>query len=228
VIAMRPSRVALFGYAHVPWMKPHQRLIDADDLPDAVQRFRQAELAARLLEEGGYVRVGLDHFALPDDPLAVAAANGTLRRNFQGYTDDPADAVVGLGASSIGSLPGAIVQNERATGSYMRLVAQGRLPVVKGVALSVEDRVRGHAIERLMCDFALDLDRLAARFPDAPGAVAAVRADADDLLRAERGLVERDGAVLRVAAEARPFVRQLAASFDAYLRSGHARYSIAV
>ncbi len=116
VLSLRPDRIALFGYAHVPWMKKHQTMIDETALPDTAERFAQADLAARLIAEAGYQAIGIDHFALPDDSLAVAARDGTMRRNFQGYTDDSAEFLIGMGASSIGQTPKGHVQNMPATG----------------------------------------------------------------------------------------------------------------
>ena len=112
VAALRPNRVAIFGYAHVPWMKPHQRLLPEAALPGTLERLAQAEAAAAALADAGYVRVGLDHFALPEDDMAQAVGARRLARNFQGYTTDAAPVLIGLGASSIGTLPQGYVQNE--------------------------------------------------------------------------------------------------------------------
>src|SRR5262249_10153239 len=111
VIALAPNRVALFGYAHMPALKPHQRLIDERALPGGAERWAQFEAAAGLLQQAGYLWIGLDHFARSDDPLAVASAKGQLRRNFQGYTTDRCEALIGLGASAIGALPEGYAQN---------------------------------------------------------------------------------------------------------------------
>jgi len=122
-VAMRPNRIALFGYAHVPWVAKNQRMIAADALPSAVERGAQADAAATSLTAAGYVRVGIDHFALPDDALAVAAASGTLRRNFQGYTSDPTRTLIGVGATAIGRMPGGYVENVAETGAWARATA---------------------------------------------------------------------------------------------------------
>jgi len=158
VILLKPDRVALFGYAHVPWMKKHQNLIEQDKLADINGRFSQAQLAAQLLVNAGFVRVGFDHFARFDDTLAVAARTGRLRRNFQGYTDDPASALIGLGASSIGETRHGYVQNIVGTGRYMEEVRAGKIPTARGVELSKEDIARRWVIERLMCDMVLPRD----------------------------------------------------------------------
>jgi oxygen-independent coproporphyrinogen-3 oxidase len=223
---MRPDRIALFGYAHVPWMKTHQRMIDESVLPDPQQRLDQATAAAAMILAAGYVQIGMDHFALPADGLAVAAANGRLHRNFQGYTTDEAPVLLGFGASSIGGLPDGHVQNATATGEYVRRIAETGLAIARGVAFQGDDRLRGHAIERLMCDFELSFDALRRRFGASSEAVIAeLRAyalnDPDELL-----VLVPDGVL--VTDRGRPFVRVVAASIDKYLDRGKARHSVAV
>ena len=227
VVSLAPERIALFGYAHVPWMKKHQTMIPTETLPDLDARFVQAEAAASALVAAGYVRVGIDHFARPDDALARAALAGRLHRNFQGYTTDAADALLGFGASAIGRLPQGYVQNTVATGQYRAQVADGGLAIAKGIAFTNEDRVRGYAIERLMCDFAVDYSDLNARF----GAAAAAGTITDLAAIACRdtdGLTQADANGLAVTETGRPFVRKVAAGLDAYLRSGAGRHSSAV
>ena len=143
----------------MPWFRPQQRLIKDADLPTSPQRLAQAEAAHEALVQFGYRPVGLDHYAKPDDQLV--AKGGRVLRNFQGYTDDDADALVGLGASAIGRLPQGFAQNAPAVGNYSRAIAEGKLATVKGIALSDDDRLRGQIIERLMCDMAVDLDAIA-------------------------------------------------------------------
>ena len=156
---LKPQRVAVFGYAHVPWFRPQQRLIAQSDLPSSPERLAQAEAAHETLVQFGYRPIGLDHYAKADDQLA--AKSGRLQRNFQGYTDDDADALVGLGASAISRLPQGFAQNAPAVGNYSHAIAEGKLATMKGIALSDEDRLRGSIIERLMCDMAVDLDAIA-------------------------------------------------------------------
>jgi oxygen-independent coproporphyrinogen III oxidase len=219
--ALSPSRIALFGYAHVPWFKSHQKRIDTSSLPGAAERIAQMHAAAETLEECGYVAIGLDHFAQRSDALAHAACLGKLRRNFQGYTADIADALIGLGASSIGRLPQGYVQNAPDVGSYARAIEASRLAVAKGVAFSDDDRRRAAIIERLMCDFAVDLDA------HCGGADFAAALDAVDAL-ATSGIVARHGRRIVVTEEGRPFVRLVAAAFDAYLTQNTRRHSVAV
>ena len=160
---MRPDRFAVFGYAHIPSFKKHQRLIDEQTLPDTTERHAQAEAIAEALVAAGYRRIGLDHFARPEDELSLAAENGRLHRNFQGYTTDACRTLIGLGASAIGRTAEGYVQNEVAIGQYAQRVASGQLATSKGYRLTREDRLRADVIERLMCDFEADLDGLARR-----------------------------------------------------------------
>lgn len=214
------QRLALFGYAHVPWFKQHQRLIDDAALPDAAARLEQAQVAAETLTSFGYQAVGLDHFALPDDELAVAAREGRLHRNFQGYTTDEADALIGLGASAIGRLPQGFVQNAPDLGGYSRAVQSGRFATVKGLALSDDDRRRAAIIERLMCDLAVDLEDFAGNgFADEMAALGALSAD---------GLLTIEGTRIAITERGRPYVRVAAAVFDTYLAASQKRHSAAI
>jgi oxygen-independent coproporphyrinogen III oxidase len=219
--SLSPSRIALFGYAHVPWFKAHQKLIDTGSLPGASERMAQMYAAAETLEECGYVAIGLDHFAQRSDDLAQAARVGRLHRNFQGYTTDRADALIGLGASSIGWLPQGHVQNAPDVASYARAIEAGEFAVAKGAAFCDDDRRRAAIIERLMCDFAVDLD--------AHGGVAdlAAEIDAVDAL-AHSGVVVRNGRRIVLTEKGRPFVRLVAAAFDAYLPKNTKGHSVAV
>jgi oxygen-independent coproporphyrinogen-3 oxidase len=227
VIDMRPDRIALFGYAHVPWMKTHQRMIDESALPGVIERFEQSQYAAERLAAAGYVRVGIDHFALPKDSLASAAREGRLHRNFQGYTTDTAPALIGLGASSIGSLPQGYVQNLTATGEYTRRIAEAGLAIAKGVAFSSEDELRGYVIEELMCNFGVSVAELRRRFERAE--VDAVIADMRVQYALDHDdLVLFDGLSFHVTQRGRPFVRSIASKFDTYLAAGTARHSVAV
>jgi oxygen-independent coproporphyrinogen-3 oxidase len=221
---MRPDRIALFGYAHVPWMAKNQRMIATDALPGPAERAEQARRAADALLAAGYVAIGLDHFALPSDSLAIAAREGRLRRNFQGYTTDQAETLIGLGATSIGRTRFGHVQNIAETGAWARAVRAGVLPVAKGRALTDDDRLRAHVIERIMCDGSVDLDEAAARFGAAPGWW---DRDALDELAAD-GLLTRSGPRIALTPAGRPLCRVVAAAFDAYLPRSEAKHSVAV
>lgn len=219
--SLAPSRLALFGYAHVPWFKTHQRLIDTASLAGPAARIDQVRVASHTLAAHGYVPIGLDHFALPDDELATAQRAGRLRRNFQGYTTDEADALIGLGASAIGKLPQGFVQNAVDIAGYSRAAQGGTLAAVKGVPLTEDDRMRAAIIERLMCDLALDLDAVA------PGTDFTSEIEALAGLR-DAGMVQIEERRIVVTDEGRPFVRLVAAAFDAYLPQNRSRHSIAV
>lgn len=226
VLSMNPDRIALFGYAHVPWMKTHQRMIDETALPDAAERLLQSTAAAARIEAAGYVAIGIDHFARPSDKLAIATRSGHLRRNFQGYTTDDAPALIGLGASSIGNLPQGYVQNITATGEYIRAIRERGLAVARGIAFSSQDRLRGWVIERLMCDFRVSVDELRHRFGHAAAPIVsemtcAAEGDLD-------GVIDFDGRTFAVTSRGRPYVRSVASTFDTYLSSGAGRHSVAV
>lgn len=217
---LKADRVAVFGYAHVPWMKRHQALIPENLLPDPVARYRQLNAIHRVLtEEGGYSAIGLDHYALPGDAMAKAAAARRLRRSFQGYTTDSAPALVGFGASSIGSLPQGYVQNAQTAATYAKEIEADRLATVRGVALSPDDRLRRDVIERLMCCLAVDLDAVAAEHGADPAPLKAAASTGIVLFEGD-GLASWDGRRLVVNDRGRPFLRSIAALFDAYLAVG--------
>lgn len=211
VLAIDPDRVAVFGYAHLPSLKPNQRHIDSAALPNAVERFSQAEAIAEVLVAAGYRRIGLDHFAKPNDPMARALSAGTLRRNFQGYTTDRAETLLGFGASAIGRLPQGYLQNTPRIGAYENAIFAGRPATARGFALTDEDKLRAAVIERLMCDLTVDLDRVADAY--LPGFEFHRERTILDGLAAE-GIVETEGVRITVPEPMRPFVRRVAAVFD--------------
>jgi len=215
VIALDPDRVALFGYAHVPWMKKHMRLIDEGALPDKTMRFDLFESGALALEQAGYFPVGIDHFAKGNDPLVQAAKEGRLRRNFQGYTDDAADALIGVGASSIGFLPGGYVQNAVDMPLYREQILASKLTAAKYCPISAEDALRADVIERLMCDFGVDVGGLCARHGFEQEHLDVEIA----ALEPYKGLdfVQMEGRVLTMNPKARMMVRIVASVFDAYI-----------
>ncbi|MEX3009895.1 oxygen-independent coproporphyrinogen III oxidase [Hoeflea sp. TYP-13] len=227
IISLEPDRIALFGYAHVPWIKKHQKMIDEAALPGVAERFKQANHAAELLTANGYHRIGMDHFALQHDKLSRADRNGDLNRNFQGYTTDNADALIGMGASSIGRMPQGYVQNTPSTHDYQRRVdTEGGLATVRGLELSDDDHMRGWLIERLMCDFRFSSAELVERFGQLAVTVieeAEALANADD-----NGLFVRSGGTFQITESGRPYVRTIAAEFDRYLQKGTARHSVSV
>lgn len=225
-VELRPDRFSVFGYAHVPTFKKHQRKIDQAWLPDSRERHEQSCAIAKALQEAGYVQIGLDHFALPDDEMAVAMREGRLRRNFQGYTTDTSNVLLGFGASAIGHLPQGYVQNEVHTRAYEQSIAGGRLATVKGYALTDDDRLRAEIIERIMCDFGVSLDTICARH----GSVSEEMLKSSPRLQKliSDGIVELDGGSLAMADDSRFLVRSVAAAFDAHLDGAQQLHSRAV
>jgi oxygen-independent coproporphyrinogen-3 oxidase len=226
VIGLRPDRIALFGYAHVPWMAKRQKMIDEAQLPGPDARRRQSMLAANMLTQAGYQAIGIDHFSLPGDSLARARDDGALRRNFQGYTVDPADALIGLGASAIGCLPQGYVQNDPVTATYQLRVEAGAKPTRRGHALTLDDQVRRDAIEQILCQFGLDIDALTARYGDFARpvqlqAAGVMEAAPDGVLTPWRG-------GFRIDPDWRHYSRLIAAEFDTYLPAQPARHSLAL
>ena len=224
------DRVAVFGYAHVPWMKKQQAVIREDSLPGAAERFAQQQAIHRALtEDGGYAAIGLDHYARPTDGMAIAAAAGRLRRGFQGYTTDDAPALLGFGASAISQLPGGYAQNATTAAAYNATIDAGGLATARGVGLHAEDRLRREVIERLMCALEVDLVATAqAHGADPEGLLA----DAAGLARfVADGLATFDGRRVAVTERGRPFLRSVAALFDAYLavrEEGEPRHARAI
>ncbi|MDE2303633.1 MAG: coproporphyrinogen dehydrogenase [Sphingomonadales bacterium] len=217
-IALGADRIALFGYAHVPHQIARQRRIDASALPGQEDRFAMAALGHARLVDAGYVAVGFDHFARPGDPLARAAATRRLHRNFQGFSEDRATSVLGLGASAISSFEGLLAQNEKNTGLYRARLQSHGLATALGCARSAEDRRRGAAIEALLCHGSTSLRRL----PDAPG----LRQRLQPFL--DRGLARLAAGRLSILEAGVPYARSIAALLDSYRDSTSARFSPAI
>ncbi len=224
--ALNPSRVAVFGYAHVPWFKKQMKLIKEEDLPGTQERYEQAMAVANVLQEEGYIAVGLDHFVRPDDNMAQALNDGTLRRNFQGYTTDAADAMIGFGVSSISEFPQGFAQGGRDTLSWSNAVNAGRSPVGRGLTISKEDKMRAQIIERLMCDFTVDPIAIA----KAHGFDQSTLMNAFDRLKGleSDGMVKMNGFTVTVPQDRKIFVRNVAQAFDAHYVQAPAKHSRAV
>ncbi|MDV7270314.1 oxygen-independent coproporphyrinogen III oxidase [Thioclava sp. A2] len=220
LLSLSPDRVALYGYAHVPWMARRQTLIPSDHLPTPQERLELFDTARKLFVADGYDEIGIDHFALPTDGLATAQKAGKLRRNFQGYTDDLAEALVGMGASSISRFPQGYTQNNPSTGAHTGAIRQGQFSTSKGHVFSEDDKMRSRLIEALMCDFAVRTDELVRDFGADPVELAQMFtscADAfEDCVR-----VTADG--LEIPEKGRPLTRMIARHFDAYdlSKAGH-------
>ncbi len=159
-LTMKPNRLALFGYAYVPWKKKNMLLIDPKILPNEDLRFALYNIAAKTITDNGYISVGIDHFALPEDNMIVARNNHQLKRNFQGYTVDESNNLVGFGVSSITSLDNGYFQNVTNNVDYHKFIKTGNLPIAKGILLSEEDKLRGKIIEEIMCYLTCDISRI--------------------------------------------------------------------
>lgn len=216
-VELGADRIALFGYAHVPHMIARQKRIDGSNLPSQEDRFAMAWLGHELLTGAGYQPIGFDHFALPGDPMAKAARKGQLHRNFQGFTEDPAPVLLGLGATAISNFPGAIIQNEKNAGRYRMRLSQRLLPAGLGVLRSPRDQAIGRVIESLLCHGSAQLGAVK------PPALA----EALDSFIA-RGLAQFDGETLKILPDGLPYARTIAALFDPYRQDSLRRFSSAV
>jgi oxygen-independent coproporphyrinogen-3 oxidase len=214
VRSFAPDRVALFGYAHVPWVSKRQKLIDEDALPDDMARYTLATLASEALVDAGMTAIGIDHFARPGDALDTALKSGRLRRNFQGYTTDSCQTLIGLGASSISRFPAGYVQNAPATPGYMKRIHAGTFAGSRGYQLTDEDALRARAIELLMCDFRLDLDELQSQCGSHARSLAPILSG----IAAKYGdFVHLASQRLQISPEGRPLTRMIAAEFDQHV-----------
>ena len=221
VADLQPDRIACYGYAHMPRLKANQRRIDESTLPDVEARIDQAGIIAEEFQRRGFLKIGIDHFARPGDALAQAAAAGRLHRNFQGYTDDGRETLIGLGASSISRFRDGYVQNVSDVPGYVRAITGGALAPARGCRLDATERQRARTIESLMCQFQVDLDVTA---PDM------VLIEEFLLLQplVRDGLVQIDGRVVTATEAGRAVIRVIAAVFDPHTRQDAARFSKAV
>jgi oxygen-independent coproporphyrinogen-3 oxidase len=224
ILSLSPDRVALFGYAHVPWMAKRQRMIPEASLPGPLARFEQAQTAANMFEAAGLQAIGIDHFAKPDDSLAIAANTGHLRRNFQGYTDDRQNALIGLGASSISRFPQGYIQNNAATTTYTKSVNAGEWSAAKGFALGKADQIRSRVIEHLMCDFSFSLSELQKTYGDF---TVPIIADCSRLAKTYTEFVGFDGDRFSILPKGQPLTRIIASGFDAF-SAPNSRHSRAI
>ena len=224
LLTLSPDRVALYGYAHVPWMSRRQQLIPSEKIPLAEARLGLFETARDLFTADGYTEIGIDHFARPTDGLAVAQAKGDLRRNFQGYTDDTATALIGLGASSISRFPQGFAQNASATAAHTKAIREGRFSTHRGHVFAGEDLLRARIIEALMCDFRVNRAELERDFNADPAVLDAMFQNAVDSFG---DMVELDADGLTILPRARPLTRIIARAFDDYDQS-KAQHSAAV
>ncbi len=213
LLTLSPDRVALYGYAHVPWMSRRQQMIPSDSMPTPEERLRLFETARELFVWDGYREIGIDHFARPEDSMAVAQHTGHLRRNFQGYTADTAPILIGLGASSISRFPQGYAQNVSGTSDYTKSVRAGHFATHRGHAFSAEDRLRARIIEALMCDFHVNCAELLRDFGASPDHIERLFTNA---ARAFDGMVKLDANGLTILPQGKPLTRMIARAFDAY------------
>lgn len=224
LLSLRPNRVALYGYAHVPWMSRRQQMIPTDSLPSPTQRLHLFDIARDLLTKGGYLPLGIDHFALPSDALAIAAGRGQMRRNFQGYTDDQAQVLIGLGASSISRFPQGFAQNAARTADYARAVKSGHFALHRGHRFSPDDHLRGLMIEELMCCFQVRRSNIAAKLGYLPANFTRIL---ENTAQTFATVVRLDAAGLTILPNGYPLTRLIAQSFDAYDQN-RAQHSAAI
>lgn len=219
VTSMRPDRIAVYSYAHVPWLRPHQTRINASELPQRDLKLQLIGDAIDVFGDAGYVSIGMDHFALADDELAIAARERRLHRNFMGYTTRPAEDMVGVGLSAIGDLCGAFAQNVKKLPRYYDAIDAGRFPIDRGYLLTDDDRVRRYVITELMCNFYVDRRATEARFgidfrhyfaPELETLTGPGGPVSD-------GFLHIDAEGLEVTQSGRLFVRTICMAFDRYL-----------
>ena len=223
VLQLRPDRFALFNYAHVPWVRPAQQLLERHGLPSASTKLQLLQLGIERLTHAGYRYIGMDHFALPTDELVTAQREQSLQRNFQGYSTRAGVEICGFGISSISQGANGFRQNSKDLSTYQTLIEAGQLPIVKGYQQTPEDRLRAQVIMRLMCDLCLDFDAISAKWQIV---------FREHFARSIQQLEEpfRDGLIvwtnqgLQVTERGRLFVRNLAMCFDAYLEPVDTRH----
>ena len=227
IATLKPDRLAVFGYAHVPWKFKRQTLLEGEVLPNPAERFEQRQIIDDVLKHEGYHVIGFDHYALPHDSMSKAVSHHTLHRNFQGYTVDNATALLGVGASSISILPQGIVQNQPSSLAYQKIMQKPDiLPIARGVERTVEDLFRWEIIERLMCDLQIDLQKVINQYKQEPSLLG----EFQEKLRPfeEDGMIIIHNYVVKVTEKGRPFLRNIAVIFDVYYRVAPHRHAQAI
>jgi oxygen-independent coproporphyrinogen-3 oxidase len=218
VVAARPNRLAVYNYAHLPHIFRAQRMIDAKDIPSPETKLKLMELTIRRLTELGYVYIGMDHFALPDDELTVAQREGGLQRNFQGYSTRRECDLVGLGVSAIGKVGDCYAQNLKDIPTWQSVVADGKLPIWRGISLTTEDRLRRSVIESIMCHGEVKFEHFEANFAiDFHDHFALELSQLERL--AEDGLIDMGDDEFTATPEGRLLLRAIAMVFDEYLQA---------
>ncbi len=217
VLRMRPDRVAVYSFAFVPWIRGNQKGFEEKDLPSAELKLELFQLARDAFMDAGYVQIGMDHFALPDDELSLSLNERKLHRNFMGYTTKPATDMLGLGVSAIGDVRGAFIQSEKKLSRYYEAIDNGKFPVYRGFELDDDDKLRRYVISRMMCNFHLDRHDVEKRF----GIKFAeyFRVELEDLReQVAHGFLTVDEDALEITEMGRLFIRNICMVFDRYLR----------
>ena len=226
LIDISPDRVAVFNYAHVPWMKKHMSLIKTEDLPAPEEKLEILKMTIEKLTSAGYVFIGMDHFAKPDDEMAVALREKKLYRNFQGYSTNAGTDLYGMGITSIGQIGDIFAQNYKKEKEYFNALEEGIFPIERGYQLTEDDKIRREVIMKIMCDFELDFKKMSSRFninfnEYFKYGLGNFREMVDD------GLVELTNDYIKVTDMGRLLIRNIAMNFDGYIerKEDNARYS---
>ena len=202
-LSLSPNRFAVFAYAHVPWMKKHQKLLEQYEMPGTQMRFDMGMVIKETLEGAGYKAIGIDHFVREDDHLYQTFKTGDLRRNFQGYTDDQAQTIIGFGVSSITSFEGSYVQKATGAPEYRSDIENDQFPIMRGCILTGEDKVRRSLIEQIMCGYRTDISA----YPETRASLRQFEGE---------GIIQIDGDTIQITDRGWPFARMVAACFDTY------------
>ena len=227
VIELKPDRLSVFNYAHLPERFKPQRRINPDDLPSPEQKLDILNLCIRMLQQAGYVYIGMDHFALEGDSMLTAQHEGTLQRNFQGYSTHAQSDLVGIGVSAISNICDSYSQNPTTMEAYQAAIQQNRLPVFRGMTMSLDDRIRQAVISQLICHFKLDIAqfekqwKLSFKKYFSAEVEALVNFEADGLLRVSE-------AEIKISQQGRLLVRNICMVFDAYIGKKNIQYSRAI
>ena len=225
-LELAPDRIAVFGYAHVPWMKQHQKLLEKYDIPNGEQRNEFFTHITQMLTNANYVAIGYDHFACKNDTMTKALNNHSLKRNFQGYTIDPANALVGFGASSISCLPQGYTQNETSIRLWRNMIEEGNLATKCGIKTSNEDNFRRRLIEEVMCYYEVDIDKIAQEMGFSTKTLSSAM---EKLYMLQKdNLIELNNSHIHVTKQGEPFIRVIAACFDTYHNPSEKKHAKAV
>jgi oxygen-independent coproporphyrinogen III oxidase len=223
IMAVKPERLSIFNYAHLPNLFKPQRRINEEDLPTAEQKLAILQMSAEYLRQAGYVYIGMDHFARPDDELAIAQRNGSLYRNFQGYATHADCDLIGLGSTSIGKVGNSYSQNHKTLEEYYASIGQGQLAVFRGIALTADDILRREVITQLICNFYLSISDIENKFKiDFNTYFATERQELNQLQ--QDGLINFDGQIIEILPPGRLLVRNICMVFDIYLRQAQPQH----